>query len=89
MRDSHRSSRDLYEVSIPELDSLAEAAWGAPGCHGARLVGAGFGGCVAALVDQGRAAAIAAAMVEAFTARFERAPAVHRCAIDDGAAVCD
>jgi galactokinase len=87
MRDSHRSSRDLYQVSIPELDALAEAAWAAPGCHGARLVGAGFGGCLVALVDEALAATVAATMVSAFRARFGRAPEIHRCAIDDGAAV--
>jgi galactokinase len=89
MSDSHRSSRDLYEVSTAELDSLTEAAWAAPGCHGARLIGAGFGGCVAALVDADRARAIAVAMEEAFTERFGRAPVIHRCALDDGAAICD
>jgi galactokinase len=87
MRDSHRSSRDLYQVSIPELDLLAEAAWAAPGCHGARLVGAGFGGCVVALIAADRAPAVAAAMEHAFAARFGRAPVVHRCSITDGAAI--
>jgi galactokinase len=85
--DSHRSSRDLYQVSIPELDVLAEAAWGAPGCHGARLMGAGFGGCVAALVDEDRAGVVAASIERAFAARFGRAPEIHRCRIADGAAV--
>jgi galactokinase len=87
MSDSHRSSRDLYQVSIPELDVLAEAAWSAAGCHGARLVGAGFGGCVVALVDADRAGAVTAAMERAFAPRFGRAPAIHRCSIGDGAAV--
>jgi galactokinase len=87
MSDSHRSSRDNYEVSIPELDVLAEAAWTAPGCHGARLVGAGFGGCIAALVDDDRAGEVAASVERAFAARFGRAPCVHRCRIADGASV--
>ncbi|HEX9795218.1 MAG TPA: galactokinase [Planctomycetota bacterium] len=47
----HRSLRDAYEVSTPELDVLAEASWQVDGCLGARLAGAGFGGCVVALVD--------------------------------------
>jgi len=50
---SHESLRDLYEVSTPELDALWEAARGAEGCYGARLTGAGFGGCVVALVHPG------------------------------------
>ncbi len=47
---SHESLRDLYEVSTPELDALWEAACRTGGCYGARLTGAGFGGCVVALV---------------------------------------
>ena len=52
MRASHESLRDDYEVSCPELDWMAEAAWKAPGCVGARMTGAGFGGACVALVDQ-------------------------------------
>jgi len=48
---SHRSSRDDYEVSIDELDSLVELARQAPGIIGARLTGAGFGGCTVNLVS--------------------------------------
>lgn len=51
MEDSHRSLRDDYEVSTPELDHLVEHLTGIPGVHGARLTGAGFGGCVVALAD--------------------------------------
>ncbi len=52
MRESHESLRDDYEVSCSELDSMAEAAWGARGCVGARMTGAGFGGACVALVDK-------------------------------------
>jgi len=55
---SHRSSRDDYQVSIDELDSLVELARQAPGVIGARLTGAGFGGCTVNLVN--------AALVDAF-----------------------
>ncbi len=47
----HRSLRDLYEVSIPELDLLVELARDLPGIIGARLTGAGFGGCTVNLVE--------------------------------------
>ena len=50
MLGAHESLRDLYEVSIPELDLLVEAAREVEGCYGARLTGAGFGGCIAAVV---------------------------------------
>ncbi|NUP99221.1 MAG: galactokinase, partial [Armatimonadetes bacterium] len=46
---SHRALRDDYEVSCPELDTIAEIAWESPGVYGARMVGAGFGGCVIAV----------------------------------------
>ena len=50
MNDSHASLRDLYEVSSPELDLMTELARAHPACYGARLTGAGFGGCAVALV---------------------------------------
>jgi galactokinase len=53
MTAAHLSLRDLYEVSTPELDAMVEAATAVDGCYGARLTGAGFGGCVAALVHPG------------------------------------
>jgi len=49
---SHKSLRDLYEVSLPELDRLVEIARGLPGIYGARLTGAGFGGCTVNLVAE-------------------------------------
>jgi len=76
MRLSHESSRDQYEVSVPELDTLAAAAWEVPGCFGARFSGAGFGGCVAALVEQDAARKVTSAMVGAFERRFGRRPEV-------------
>ena len=50
MYSSHASLRNLYEVSTPELDALVEIARQLPGCLGARLTGAGFGGCTVNLV---------------------------------------
>ena len=48
--ESHRSLRDDYEVSGPELDAMVEVAMAAPGCFGSRLTGAGFGGCTVSFV---------------------------------------
>ena len=53
MTQSHVSLRDDYEVSSPALDRLVEASLVFEACYGARLTGAGFGGCVVALVDAG------------------------------------
>jgi galactokinase len=62
---SHASLRDDYEVTVPELDTAAEAAVAA-GALGARMTGGGFGGCVLALVPAERTAAVAGAVAEAF-----------------------
>jgi galactokinase len=50
---SHQSLRDAFEVSTPTLDVLVERLLRLPGVHGARLTGAGFGGCVVALAEPG------------------------------------
>ena len=51
MNDSHTSLRDDYEVTGKELDTLAEVSWKQPGVLGARMTGAGFGGCAIAIVN--------------------------------------
>ena len=84
---SHASSRDLYEVSIPELDLLSEVAVRDPDCHGAKLMGGGFGGCVAALVRGHAVDRVEAAMVEAFTAEFGGHPSALRAQLVDGAEI--
>lgn len=54
MRASHESLRDDFEVTGPALDAMVEAAWEAPGVVGARMTGAGFGGCTVNLVQPDR-----------------------------------
>lgn len=51
MGDSHRSLRNDYQVSCPELDAMVEAALEVEGVFGARMTGAGFGGCTVNLVE--------------------------------------
>ncbi len=53
MSQSHRSLAEDYEVSTPVLDRLVADLEALPGVYGARLTGAGFGGCVVALTDRG------------------------------------
>ena len=65
MSASHASLRDLHEVSTPTLDAVAAAAETVPGCLGARMVGAGFGGTVVALTRRSTAAACRQAMSDA------------------------
>lgn len=50
MTQSHISLRDDYEVTGPQLDALAEAAWKVEGVLGSRMTGGGFGGCTVSLV---------------------------------------
>jgi galactokinase len=52
MRETQDSLRELFEVSVPALDRLIARALEVGGVHGGRLVGAGFGGCAAFLVEQ-------------------------------------
>ena len=52
MNQSHVSLRDDYEVTGPELDALAEAAWKVEGVVGSRMTGGGFGGCTVSLVRE-------------------------------------
>jgi galactokinase len=55
MRQSHESLRDDYEVSSDALNAMVETAAARPGCYGARMTGAGFGGCAVAIVDEAAA----------------------------------
>lgn len=77
MTAAHRSLRDLFEVSVPELDCLVDAAVAVEGVHGARLTGAGFGGCVVVLLRRGREEALRAACESAFEARYGRRPPIE------------
>jgi galactokinase len=52
MAESHASLRDDYAVSTPALDATVARLLATPGVFGARLTGAGFGGCVVALAQQ-------------------------------------
>jgi galactokinase len=67
MNESHASLRDLYEVSSPELDLVTELARRHEGCLGARLTGAGFGGCAVALVRVDHAPRFIADMTAAYS----------------------
>jgi galactokinase len=69
---SHASLREDFDVSIEELDVLADALRSQRGVHGARLVGAGFGGSVLALADVACAADAARAAAERYRARTGR-----------------
>lgn len=85
MYASHESLRDDYEVSSRELDALVDSARRQPGVLGARMTGAGFGGCTVNLVRADAAESFA----EAVRADYKRAlglnAAVYVCQASDGA----
>jgi galactokinase len=85
LRAGHRSLRDDYAVSIPELDALCELGDGLPGVFGSRLTGAGFGGCTLHLADPASADEVARALALAFERRFGRRPPIVRVETADGA----
>ncbi len=82
---SHASLRDLFEVSTPELDTLVGIEQSAPGCLGARLTGAGFGGCTVALVWNHAVEAFKEAVRTEYQARTGNAPRFYVCKAADGA----
>lgn len=73
---SHRSLRDDFEVSTPEIDALVRIAQAEPGVLGARLTGGGFGGSIVALARGGQGARAAARIAETYAAETGRVPAV-------------
>ncbi len=77
MNKSHASLRDLYEVSSFELDSMVAIAQSLPGCLGARLTGAGFGGCTVNLVESARAEGFAVALKDRYQAVTGLTPEIY------------
>jgi galactokinase len=79
MKESHLSLRDLYDVSCEELDLITGLARRQPSCYGARMTGAGFGGCGIALVDEGDVAAFCEEVLFGYKASFELPAALYPC----------
>ena len=85
MGESHVSLRDDYEVSGDELDLLVEIANGVPGVLGARMTGAGFGGCTVNLVDADAVDDLIGAVNEKYEKATKLTPEVYVCASVNGA----
>jgi galactokinase len=85
MADSHRSLRDDYEVSTPELDLMVELARGEGGVRGARITGGGFGGCTINLVEAAHAPEIQRKIEQDYEARTGLRPTILICEASDGA----
>ncbi len=85
MDRSHESLRRDYEVTGPELDALVDAARASGWCLGARMTGAGFGGCAIALVHGDRAAAFRDFVARAYSAKTGLSAEFYECRIHEGA----
>ena len=79
LHDGHRSLRDDFEVSIPEIDHIVALAEGRieSGCLGARITGGGFGGNALVLVTTDTVEENREALTEGFASRFGRRPATR------------
>ncbi|MGH9472007.1 MAG: galactokinase [Terriglobales bacterium] len=79
LNESHASLRDDFQVSCPELDTLADICRGQPGVFGARMMGGGFGGSVLVLAHHDAAPALEAAVVKAYEAASGRTTTAWAC----------
>lgn len=87
MKEGHISLRDLYEVSLPELDQLVELANSHNYCFGSRLTGAGFGGCTVSLVQKKHAQKFIDFMKSKYQALSGIVPDIYLCKARDGVRV--
>lgn len=85
MYASHKSLKELYEVSTPELDTLVELSRNLPGAIGARLTGAGFGGCTVHLVEAASTQAYLEGLVEGYRRACGREAHAFVCRASQGA----
>lgn len=84
---SHASLRDDFEVTNEALNIMVECAIEQKGCYGARMTGAGFGGCAVALVDEKEAGAFTQAVAAAYKRRSGLEASVYVCKSSEGASL--
>ncbi|MCA9973344.1 MAG: galactokinase [Anaerolineales bacterium] len=89
MNASHASLRDDFEVTNDALNQMVALAQRQPGCYGARMTGAGFGGCAVALVAADAADAFARTVAAAYAETAGLQPQVYVSAGAAGAGVCE
>jgi len=87
MNQSHTSLRDDYEVSSDALNAMVETARAHAACFGARMTGAGFGGCAVAVIDAQAADDFAPRVAADYQAKTGHTPAVYVCQATNGAEV--
>jgi len=84
MYSSHQSLKELYEVSGKELDAIVDFCKGYKDCIGARMTGAGFGGCAIALVRSAVFDDFSSALISDYQHKIGYKPEVFASAIGDG-----
>jgi len=87
MYESHESLREDYEASSPELDLIVNIARGVEGVYGARMTGAGFGGCCVAVVEEDAVERFVEAVKAEYPAKTGIEPEIYVCQSRDGAEV--
>jgi len=87
MIESHQGLRDEYKVSCPELDLLVDIAINLRGVLGARMMGAGFGGCTIQLVEKSYTGAFAESIQEAVNPRFSMPTRIYVSELRGGTAI--
>jgi galactokinase len=87
MNESHDSLRDDFEVSSAALDAMVECARQENGCLGARMTGAGFGGCAVALVSARVTHDFVNNVTTTYHTRTGRTPQVYVCTASAGAEI--
>jgi galactokinase len=85
MNECHVSLRDLYEVSCPELNVMVNIAQPLKGCYGARLTGAGFGGCTVNLVANEHAGDFSQALAKGYESETGLRPNIYITRASNGA----
>ena len=85
MNECHASLRDLYEVSCPELDAMVRVAQSLDGCYGARLTGAGFGGCTVNIVVREKAERFSERLAKGYQAEVGYEPEIYVTQASNGA----
>ena len=88
LNEAHASARDDYEISCPELEVLVTAAREVDGVVGARLTGAGLGGCIVAVVHRDAVSDFETHVSKEFQSRVGRPTTIFACQSGPGAGEC-
>ena len=86
---SHASLRDDFEVTNEALNQIVAAAQSHPACFGARMTGAGFGGCAVALVDKGKVDEFVSAVRAGYRQKSELEAMMYVCQASEGASLVE